>query len=131
VARHFALIYSDLQAEDEPEIDWAASEPEALRLIRRNYLSGDCGAFAVALHRLTGWPLVEIRPRRGYTIHVCARTLRGALVDFSGYTSVPALERRYGMKHLQARPMPPEDAWCFHECEGNPREDVALAAFVI
>lgn len=128
VADWFASVCNDL-VDDNEEIAWNTSEAEALRLIERNYVSGDCGAFAVALHRLTGWPIYAFEGFAHYVI----RTPRGALIDIKGYTTLTKLQRRYGMPQARLRKSRPEDAWD----EANdldpdsPWSAVNLARFVI
>jgi hypothetical protein len=80
----------DLEAGDEP-FDPQAPDAAHHRYVRENYLFGECAAFAVALHRLTGWPLYEIKAPNRY--HVFLQDPKGRLVDASGYTTLAKIRR--------------------------------------
>lgn len=72
-----ACVYDDLY--EVGEVERAQTGADVLRLIRRNYRTGDCVAFAIAVYLRTGWQIYELRDRAypfGY--HVFVRTRWGA-----------------------------------------------------
>jgi len=96
VAEHMLSIHDDLLDEDEDLPD-TLDEATALEIIRREYVSGTCGAFAVALHDATGYQIVGIN----HGMHVAVRTPDGDILDFMGKSPLKEVARRYGTK----RPM--------------------------
>jgi hypothetical protein len=80
----------DLESGDEP-VDTNAPDEAHHRYVRENYLFGECAAFAVALNRMTGWPIFQIKSRDSY--HVFLQAPKGRLVDASGYTTLAKIRR--------------------------------------
>lgn len=91
VADHFLSTRDDLLDDDE-EID-DLDEQTALEIIRREYVSGTCAAFAVALHDKTGLPIVGMNGG----MHVAVQTPNGDIIDFMGTNPLAKVLRRYGM----------------------------------
>lgn len=63
----------------------------------RYYTSENCWAMAIALHRATGWPLVEVAPLGWPALHGCVRRPDGLLVDVRGAFSEDEVLRRCGI----------------------------------
>lgn len=129
VAEHMLSIHDDLLDEDEDLPD-VIDEATALEIIRREYVSGTCGAFAVALHDLTGHPIVGINGG----MHVAVRCPDGDILDFVGKSRERDVARRYGMRR------PPVVGWTrdeavdhvlMGEAEGDPWDDIAVARWVM
>jgi hypothetical protein len=80
----------DLEAGDEP-FDPNAPNEAHHRYVGENYLFGECAAFAVALHRMTGWPIFQIKSYPSY--HVFLQDPKRRLVDASGYTTLAKIRR--------------------------------------
>ncbi len=92
MASHLLAINDDLLEEDDDVPD-PMDEETALEIVRREYVSGTCGAFAVALHDATGWPVVGINGG----MHVAVRSPDGRILDYMGLQTTEAVLRRYGM----------------------------------
>lgn len=86
-------IHDDLLDDDE-DLPSPLDEATALEIIRREYVSGTCGAFAVALHDATGYPIVGING----SMHVAVMTPDGDILDFMGRAPLRSVARRYGMR---------------------------------
>lgn len=83
---------------DEAEMDKIkAMSPE--HIVRLFYTSSDCDVFAVALHRITGWPIVELDDTLRGHIHRLNLAPGGRLVDASGWTDIKTLSKRYALLH--------------------------------
>ena len=63
-----------------------AEELEAIVGLMGMFLHGECYAFAIALSRGTGWPMVGIM-RDGVILHAGVRSASGVLYDARGYVS--------------------------------------------
>ena len=92
VANHFLFMHDDL-LDDEDDIGGDISETDAIEIIRRNYVSGTCAAFAIALHDKYGYPIVGINGG----MHVAVKTPDGQIMDFMGKNPLPVVLKRYGM----------------------------------
>ena len=92
VARYFLDTRDDL-LEDEEELSDPMTSDEVIEIIRREYISGTCQAFAVALHDHLGWPIVRV----AQGMHMAVQRPDGHLVDFMGTFTVRDLNRRYGV----------------------------------
>lgn len=117
VVDHFLQIYGDLLDDDE-EID-ELDDVQSLDIIRRNYTSGTCQAFAIALHDYLGFPIVALMGG----LHVAVQCPDGQLMDFMGPTSPKQMAKRYGWK--MDAPMTP---WSREEAMGQLLEDVEESA---
>ncbi|MEU9014311.1 hypothetical protein AB0D12_31980 [Streptomyces sp. NPDC048479] len=56
---------------------------------------GACGGLAIAIHDLTGWPLVAVTVNAGQLLHYMARTPDGQLLDIEGPHTAPDVEFEY------------------------------------
>lgn len=128
VALHMLSIHDDLLDDDEDHPD-PMDERTALEIVRREYVSGTCGAFAIALHDLTGWPIVGINGG----MHLAVRCPEGGILDHMGLFEEKAILRRYGMVRA------PVLEWTREECvdhvmmcddERGPWDDIAVAGWV-
>lgn len=90
VANHFLDTRDDL-LDDEEYID-DLDEQTAREIVRREYVSGTCAAYAVALHDKTGYPIVCINGE----LHVAVRAPDGDIIDFMGKNPLSKVLRRYG-----------------------------------
>ena len=85
--------------------------------LRKDYLRGNCSAFAVTLHDRTGWPIVglcERGSRQGDApIHLLCLSSDGRLVDAAGFRPSPgAVIREFdlgGRRDLDVRPFDRND----------------------
>lgn len=93
VADYFLGVHDDLLDPDEDFGD-DFSEADALEIIRRNYTSGTCQAFAIALHDHLGLPLVNLMGG----LHVAVQCPDGQLMDFMGVTDLDTMAKRYGWR---------------------------------
>jgi hypothetical protein len=93
VAEHFLIIHDDL-IDSEEEFGEVLSDDEVLEIIRRNYVSGTCQAFAIALHDHLGLPLVNLMGG----LHVAVQCSDGHLMDFMGTATLDEMSKRYGWK---------------------------------
>lgn len=71
---------------------------------KRIFTQGGCGALAIALHDITGWPIVAItdhhnvedgRAGGGSALHWVVRHPRGLLLDIEGYHTSRELIEQY------------------------------------
>jgi hypothetical protein len=92
---------SEISAEmDEDEIDWFLSLSAAER-VRRLYTQSDCDDFAVALHRVTGWPIISAQfpdKELGIGHHTLVKAPSGLLLDAAGWHDQGELKNRLGGK---------------------------------
>jgi hypothetical protein len=68
------------------------TDRQALAIITREYVSGTCGAFAVALHDKTGYPIIGINGGD----HIAVQAPDDDLIDFLGKASPESVMARYG-----------------------------------
>jgi hypothetical protein len=90
VANHFLDTRDDLLDDDEyiDDLDIATAE----EIVRREYVSGTCAAYAVALHDKTGYPIVGMNGE----MHVAVRAPDGDIIDYMGKNTLKAVLKRYG-----------------------------------
>lgn len=135
VALHFLYMHDDLiDDDDDPDaFDDNISDEDAYEIIRRNYVSGTCGAFAVALHDKYGYPIIGMNGG----MHIAVRAPDGEIVDFLGKAPLAKVLRRYGMstKNTPIKEWSREEAVShvrMHEDEENdPWDEIAIAKFVL
>lgn len=78
-----------------PEGYWESDEGVRDVLIRA-FGSSDCGDFAVMLHEMTGYPIVNLMGLDGIPIHSFVRTPDGQALDILGTHSDMDVAKRYG-----------------------------------
>lgn len=127
VAAHFLMMHDDLLRDDEDVPD-VMDEATAVEIVRREYVSGTCGALAVALHDMTGWPIVGINGG----MHVAVRSPDGMILDHEGLSSLRDVLRRYGMVRATVLEWTRDEAVAHvsHDGDDGPWSDLALAAWV-
>lgn len=91
-------VASRLEAGDE-EFDRLETMPDLLK-VRHMYVSGDCDAFAVALHRVTGWPIRCVSSEEHGPMHRLVEAPDGRMLDAAGWVDEKELRRRYGVKRI-------------------------------
>lgn len=129
VAEHMLSIHDDLLEDDEEWPD-VMDEETALEIIRREYVSGTCAAFAIALHDLTGYPIIAINGG----MHVAVRCPDGEILDYVGRSPLRRIMRRYGMRDAPVVEWTRDEAVhhvLMGEAEGNPWDDIAVAKWVM
>lgn len=124
-------VHDDLLDDDEDHPGDGIDEATALEIIRREYVSGTCGAYAVALHDATGLPIVGING----ALHLAVMDAEGRILDFMGRSSLASVAARYGMTD------PPVTTWTREETvdsvlmgeleTDDPWETIALAKWVL
>lgn len=128
VAVHMLSIHDDLLDDDEDLPD-VMDETTALEIVRREYVSGTCGAFAIALHDITGWPIVGINGG----MHLAVRSPDGMILDYMGLSKDKAVLRRYGMVRAPILEWTREetvDHVMMGDDERGPWDDLAVARWV-
>jgi len=129
VAIHMLSMHDDLLDEDE-DFPETMDEATALEIVRREYVSGTCGAFAIALHDLTGWPIVGINGG----MHLAVRSTDGTILDYMGLDDLKTVLRRYGMVRAPVlewtRDETVEHVLMGYDEERHPWDDVAVARWV-
>lgn len=128
VAVHMLSIHDDLLDDDEDLPD-VMDETTALEIVRREYVSGTCGAFAIALHDITGWPIVGINGG----MHLAVRSPDGMILDHMGLSKDKAVLRRYGMVRAPILEWTREDTVdhvMMGDDERGPWDDLAVARWV-
>jgi hypothetical protein len=91
-----------LEAEDE-ELDRLESVSDLMK-VRYMYLAGDCDAFAVALHRVTGWPIRRVSSEEHGSMHRVVQAPDGRLLDAAGWIDESELCRRYAVQQVTLSP---------------------------
>ncbi len=96
------------------------------------YVSGECHAFAAALHRMTGWPVLDVVSPALGRFHRVARAPDGRLLDAKGWTDAAGLRRRYGVRRLTlSEARDPEDALDAMSMEDGILDELADAVAAI
>ena len=131
VAGHLLMIHDDLLDHDE-EIGEEIGQALALEIIRREYVSGTCAAFAVALHDKYGYPIVGMAGGA----HVAVKTPDGQIMDFMGVQPLATVLKRYGMAkatpvRVWTRAQALDHLLIDEEDETSPWNDVNLAKWVL
>ena len=100
--------------EDLPESYWTSDEGVRAVLLRA-FGSSDCGDFAVMLHEMTGYPVVNLLGPDRFPVHSFVRTPEGLALDVYGACSELEVARRYGFrgKHPRVVTVDPSNA-CGH-----------------
>lgn len=130
VAKHFLMIHDDLLDDDDEDYDDEMDEATALEVIRRNYISGTCGAFAIALHDKLSFPIVGINGG----LHIAVMAPDGDIIDFAGKNPRSQVLKRYGMGSTS-----PIQRWTREETvdhvtdeeEGHGWDEITVAKFVM
>lgn len=91
------LDLGEEEDEDQP-LDYWSSDAGVREVLVRAFASSDCGNFAVVLHQMTGYPLVNLMGPEGYPIHTFVRTPEGHALDVTGIHPIAQLARRYGWR---------------------------------
>lgn len=128
VALHMLCMHDDLLDDDEDLPD-PMDEATAIEIVRREYVSGTCGAFAIALHDLTGWPIVGINGG----MHLAVRSPEGRILDHMGLFKEKKVLKRYGMVRAPILEWTREhcvDHVMMGEEERSPWDDLAVARWV-
>lgn len=91
---------------DDDALD-AIEERSDLDKVRLRYTSADCDDFALAMHAVTGWPIVAVTSGRKGPLHRLVRvpddgTIDGGkFVDVMGFVNEADLRKRYKAKDLR------------------------------
>ena len=96
LAGHALDVLGEGMDEGDFERFEALAPPMQVRIL---YTRSDCDDFAVALHRVTGWPLVAIAfpdEEMGVGHHTMVRSPDGSMLDAGGWSTRSAVKRRYG-----------------------------------
>lgn len=129
VAGWFLAINDDLVG-PEDDLD-PAVEADALEIIRREYASGSCGAYAIALHDATGLQIVAVNG--GF--HYAVAAPNGRLIDHHGIATTAEVATRYGMINPPITPATRDevlaDALYADEDADDPWSAVALATWTL
>lgn len=83
--------------EDQPDSYWSSLEGVKDVLVRA-FASSDCGDFAVMLHQMTGYPVVNLMGPDGLPVHSFVRAPDGQALDIHGLRSDLEVARSYGFK---------------------------------
>lgn len=129
IADYLLAVYDDLLDDDE-EID-ELTDAIALDIVRRNYLSGTCQAFAIALHEHLGYPIVALNGG----LHVAVRCPDGQLMDFDGVAPLAKVAKRYGWKGIIPVEIWTKDETMAHlvadeDADEDPWSDASMARWV-
>jgi hypothetical protein len=95
VAKEAAYLLSDDWGDDEFDA-FMAMPPE--ERVRHFFCSSDCDAFAIALHRMTGWPVRALgSPGHGF-LHRFVEAPDGRFLDAGGWQTLDSMRKRYGIR---------------------------------
>lgn len=132
LSRHFREL-NNFEAEHPDDIDeFDLTSPDAAHhaYVQHNFLFGECAPFALALHRLTGWPIFAMRSGDRY--HVFVRHPSGRFVDASGFVSPEQIRQTHRMrKTARARPVDPAVLAADLDDAADPWGAVRVAEFYI
>ena len=91
---YYAADLAQESDELRPEGYWESAEGIKEVLVRA-FASSDCGDFAVMLHEMTGYPLVNLLGPDGFPIHTFVRSPDGRALDVLGLFSDQEIAQRY------------------------------------
>lgn len=112
--REDMVVHRSVLGEDGPEtyevvrVPWPCGWEDLQHAVRqrlaRDYMTGDCPHYAIALHRQNGWPMrgvVNRDPSAEHltVLHVWAVSPDGAAVDAEGAKDEAALVQHYVSRH--------------------------------
>lgn len=125
---HDDMGYPGVESPDE------LTKEQILAILREQFISSDCGDFAVALNELTGWRLVNLVSPVGGRVHSGVLHPAGKIVDFLGFTTLAALRVRYGVFDLMMEESTPANIvgrsdnldWDDEEINGVDRAKAAM-----
>jgi len=72
-------------------------EKPAEERVRYFFCSSDCDAFAIALHRMTGWPMRALGSEAGF-LHRFVEAPDGRFLDAGGWQTLDTLAKRYRVR---------------------------------
>jgi hypothetical protein len=99
LAKWYWHLHDDMEYPHAESADHLTDQ-QLLTILRQQFLNSDCGDFAIALHELTGWCLVNFfSPTQG-RVHSGVLHPTGKIVDFDGFMTLAALRKRYGIADL-------------------------------
>lgn len=96
-----------------------------------NWMHGHCHIYTVALHELTGYPcylINDIGDDGGVAIHSVVKAPNGKFLDASGYTTLPAMKKLYGLQKPVAEPVPVKTVALMCAADDSEIEDAKLVA---
>lgn len=93
LAANARFAVSDL-FEDDEEYDHFLSLPPVEQIVWR-YCHSDCDDFALALHRITTWPVVSVSSRSKGPLHRLVVAPDGRFLDACGWATIDQLQQRY------------------------------------
>jgi hypothetical protein len=132
VAEHFLNTRDDLLDDDEEFDD--LTDADAMEIIKREYVSGTCAAYAVALHDQTGYPIVGLNGG----MHVAVQAPDGDIIDFMGKMPLKKVLKRYGMSNVEPQEWSREEAVYHvrmdddgHDYDADPRDEINIAKWVL
>jgi hypothetical protein len=99
VARWYWGLYDDMDFPEAESFD-KLTDQEIFQVLREIFVSSDCGDFAIALHELTGWRLMNFASPTEGRAHSAVLHPTGSIVDFEGFVTLSALCKRYAMHDL-------------------------------
>lgn len=105
VANYFLDTRDDLLEEGEV-IESDMDEATAMQVVRREFVSGTCQAFAVALSEHLDLPIVRVAAG----LHMAVQRPDGQLIDFTGLATPAQMDRRYGARGRQVHAISREEA---------------------
>lgn len=100
VANYLKTINDDILPDHYMEVDYReATDQQCWDMIKRVYHSGSCEEFALAMHDIYGWNIIQIRDAANPGMHhIVCEMPDERLVDVTGIVSREELKRRYRMR---------------------------------
>ena len=81
----------------DEEVDRLEIAPDE-EVVRIFYTQSDCDDFAIALHRMTGWPIMALSSAERGLLHRFVVAPDGRLLDALGWTNRKSMTKRYGAR---------------------------------
>ena len=88
------LLMDGVWDEEAEELEAAPAD----EVVKVYYTSSNCDDFAVALHRITGWPIMALSAAERGPIHRFVAAPDGRSLDACGWTDKIAMSKRYGTR---------------------------------
>jgi hypothetical protein len=99
LAEWYWHLHDDMEYPEAESVHHLTKQ-QILQMLRQQFISSDCGDFAMALHELTGWSMVNFYSPSHGPVHSAVLHPSGKIIDFDGFVTLPTLRKRYRIPDL-------------------------------